>query len=49
MPCCFMLIEVLPQQEAAADDYDEEEEMSGPWQYNAVEIVFDKPPEDVKR
>ncbi|KAG9068473.1 hypothetical protein KI688_010743 [Linnemannia hyalina] len=41
--------DVLPQQEAAADDYDEEEEMSGPWQYNAVEIVFDKPPEDVKK
>ncbi|KAF9138216.1 hypothetical protein BGX30_009410 [Mortierella sp. GBA39] len=41
--------DVLPQQGAAADDYDEEEEMSGPWQYNAVEIVFDKPLEEVKK
>ncbi|OAQ31756.1 Rad4-domain-containing protein [Linnemannia elongata AG-77] len=41
--------EVLPQQEAATDEYYEEEELSGPWQYNAVEIVFDKPPEDVKK
>ncbi|KAF8948917.1 hypothetical protein BGZ47_001126 [Haplosporangium gracile] len=40
---------VLPQQEAAAEGYEEDEEMSGPWQYNAVEIVFDKAPEDVKK
>ncbi|KAF9360379.1 hypothetical protein BGX26_009625 [Mortierella sp. AD094] len=27
---------------------DEEEELSGPWQYNAVEIVFDKPLNEIK-
>ncbi|KAG0309257.1 hypothetical protein BGZ98_004105 [Dissophora globulifera] len=31
------------------DDEDEEEELSGPWQYNAVEIVFDKPLRDIKK
>ncbi|KAF9150521.1 hypothetical protein BG015_007672 [Linnemannia schmuckeri] len=41
--------EVMPQHEATAEDYEEEEEMSGPWQYNAVEIVFDKAPVDVKK
>ncbi|KAG0376769.1 hypothetical protein BGX24_007235 [Mortierella sp. AD032] len=38
------------QQDVVAEDYEEEEEqMSGPWQYNAVEIVFDKPLEKVKK
>ncbi|KAG0272113.1 hypothetical protein BGZ95_012156, partial [Linnemannia exigua] len=37
------------QQGVTAEDYEEEEEISGPWQYNAVEIVFDKPPEEVKK
>ncbi|KAF8940060.1 hypothetical protein BGZ58_007877 [Dissophora ornata] len=39
-------------QENGGEGYDEEqeeeEEISGPWQYNAVEIVFDKPLNDVK-
>ncbi|KAF9900760.1 hypothetical protein EC991_006915 [Linnemannia zychae] len=39
----------LQQEEATEDyEYDQDEAMSGPWQYNAVEIVFDKPPEEVK-
>ncbi|KAG0290146.1 hypothetical protein BGZ96_006364 [Linnemannia gamsii] len=41
--------EIFPHQQAAAEDYDEGDEMSGPWQYSAVEIVFDRPPEEVKR
>ncbi|KAF9433795.1 hypothetical protein BGZ76_008965 [Entomortierella beljakovae] len=31
------------------EEYEEEEELSGPWQYNAVEIVFDKPLDEIKR
>jgi xeroderma pigmentosum group C-complementing protein len=49
IPCCVLFTEILPHQETAAEDYDQEEEMSGPWQYNAVEIIFDRPPEEVKK
>ncbi|KAF9103017.1 hypothetical protein BGX27_010777 [Mortierella sp. AM989] len=31
------------------EDYDDEEELSGPWQYNAVEIVFDRPLNEIKK
>ncbi|KAG0206248.1 hypothetical protein BGX28_002292 [Mortierella sp. GBA30] len=36
-------------EEEEPEDINEEEELSGPWQYNAVEIVFDKPLEEVKK
>ncbi|KAG0258396.1 hypothetical protein BG011_003326 [Mortierella polycephala] len=31
------------------EQFEEDEELSGPWQYNAVEIVFDKPLEQGKK
>ncbi|KAI1310812.1 hypothetical protein EDD11_003658 [Mortierella claussenii] len=31
------------------DLVEESEELSGPWQYNAVEIVFDKPLDEIKK
>ncbi|KAF9940043.1 hypothetical protein BGZ67_008363 [Mortierella alpina] len=41
-----------PEREDGMDDdeepLEEDEEPSGPWQYNAVEIVFDKPLKEVK-
>ncbi|KAG0082586.1 hypothetical protein BGZ92_011582 [Podila epicladia] len=33
----------------AGEENEEDEEISGPWQYNAVEIVFDKPLEEIKK
>ncbi|KAF9987768.1 hypothetical protein BGZ75_000127 [Mortierella antarctica] len=42
-----------PEREDGMDDdeepLEEDEEPSGPWQYNAVEIVFDKPLKEVKK
>ncbi|KAF9375273.1 hypothetical protein CPC16_000822 [Podila verticillata] len=31
------------------EEPDDDEEISGPWQYNAVEIVFDKPLQEIKK
>lgn len=31
------------------EESDDDEEISGPWQYNAVEIVFDKPLQEIKK
>ncbi|KAF9096467.1 hypothetical protein BGX23_011195 [Mortierella sp. AD031] len=39
---------IEPQSEAA-EEYEEVGERSGPWQYNAVEIVFDRPLEEIKK
>ncbi|KAF9562218.1 hypothetical protein EC968_005376 [Mortierella alpina] len=41
-----------PEREDGMDgeeQFEEDEEPSGPWQYNAVEIVFDKPLKEVKK
>lgn len=37
------------EQDLEEPEDEEDEEISGPWQYNAVEIVFDKPPEEIRK
>ncbi|KAG0025942.1 hypothetical protein BGZ81_006732 [Podila clonocystis] len=37
------------EQDLEGPEDEEDEEISGPWQYNAVEIVFDKPLEEIKK
>ncbi|KAF9311585.1 hypothetical protein BG003_007218 [Podila horticola] len=37
------------EQDLEEPEDEDDEEISGPWQYNAVEIVFDKPLEEIKK